>query len=83
MPDFDRLHELSRKLAELTAPGLQEPGIGSWNVLVGETWKELVDMWGGDFQARPRRTESLERIADALERLALLKANPQRKPDGQ
>jgi hypothetical protein len=45
MPDFDRLHQLSRQLAQLTAPGAQEPGLASWCVMVGETWKEIAEMW--------------------------------------
>jgi hypothetical protein len=55
MPDFDRLHELARKLAELTAPGNQEPGLASWCMFVGEDWREIARMWGGEQTYTPDR----------------------------
>jgi hypothetical protein len=62
MPDFDRLHELASRLAKLTAPGEQEPGLASWCMFVGENWQEISRMWNED----PRRAAASE-LYDALE----------------
>src|ERR1035437_7935611 len=45
MPDFNRLHEITSRLARATAPGQQEPGLASWCMFVGEDWKPLAEMW--------------------------------------
>lgn len=45
MPDFDKLHDLSKKLASLTAPGQREEGLGTWAMIVGEIWGEIAGMW--------------------------------------
>ena len=45
MPNFDRLHDLSSRLAKLTAPGEQEPGLASWCLAVGPLWREIAEMW--------------------------------------
>lgn len=47
MPDFNELHEHARKLADLTAPGQQEPGLITWNTIVGEEWRSIVELWRG------------------------------------
>ena len=68
MPDFDRLHELARKLAELTAPGNQEPGLASWCMFVGEDWGEIARMWEYD----PKRAAAPELYAALEEALELI-----------
>jgi hypothetical protein len=45
MPNFDRLHDLSSRLAKLTAPGEQEPGLASWCLAVGPLWRDIAEMW--------------------------------------
>jgi hypothetical protein len=64
MPDFDRLHDLSSRLAKLTAPGEQEPGLISWGLAVGPLWRDIAEMW----EDSPPVTLSWP-VADSLERL--------------
>lgn len=45
MPEIDKLHEHARRLAELTSPGKQEPGLFTWCKAVGEEWGEIARMW--------------------------------------
>jgi len=45
MPDFDKLHRLSSKLAALTKPGDRQEGLSTWCVFVGETWRDIAGMW--------------------------------------
>lgn len=48
MPDFERIHELSRQLAELTAPGQQQPGLFTWCEMVADRWRDISNIWTAD-----------------------------------
>lgn len=52
MPDFDLLHEKATKLARLTHPDERQPGLFTWSMMVGQLWKEIVEMWTGKPEAR-------------------------------
>jgi hypothetical protein len=61
MPDFDKLHDLSRKLAALTNPGDRQDGLATWCMFVGETWQEIVKMWD---DPRPPVPQTLSELWD-------------------
>ena len=46
MPDFDKLHELSTKLADLTNPVNRQTGLATWALLVGALWEQIALLWG-------------------------------------
>ena len=46
MPDFDKLHEKAKELAELTGVGEREGDV-FWSLMVGKLWKEIAEMWIG------------------------------------
>jgi hypothetical protein len=46
MPNFEKLSEHARKLHMLLQD--QQPGLATWNLFVGETWKVIADMWDPD-----------------------------------
>lgn len=50
MPDFDKLHELSAELAQLTKPGGEDrqEGLMMWAMAVGAIWGQIAEMWGGE-----------------------------------
>jgi len=53
MPNFYELHEHARKLADLTAPGQQHPGLHTWGQFVCEEWRAIVTMWSPDSAGVP------------------------------
>jgi hypothetical protein len=93
MTDLDRLHELSRMLTALTAPGKQEPSLATWSLTVGKIWGDIARMWEDDPKraAAPDLYHALEIVTECLNagssfdeaiaeaRAALLKANPERE----
>lgn len=71
MPDFNELHEHARKLADLTEPGKQEPGLVTWTLFVGEEWKAIVELW--------RRQDDPDRRPDGTE---IARYRPYQDPGG-
>src|SRR5271166_2771279 len=65
MPNFDRLHNLASKLSKLTAPGQQEPGLASWCLMTGETWKQIAEIW--EEQPKQAAAEDLYAALEAME----------------
>lgn len=64
MPDFNKLHEHARKLADLTEPRRREPGLSTWTIFVGQEWKAIVEMWTGEDEDE----KALSKFAELLDR---------------
>lgn len=55
MPNFEKLSEHVRKLHMLLQD--QHPGLATWTMFVGETWKAIADMWDPDAFVNARWAE--------------------------
>lgn len=67
LPNLDRLHELSSRLAFITSADAREPEALTWLLTMSRLWRDVAAMWHGPIATSPQILDALAALVKATE----------------